>query len=196
MTGIVTGASILGLGALAWLAWSIVRILIGPNRRKAAGNSGKAALLFIASVVVVGIAGAAGQNQSLANGQREIQLPPDSSLPVALPELEASTVVASIPVVIRYEASPTFVAIVVDKNTSTDKSTLMNIGEQACLHKTFCVAGIWKDDTLAPRRLKMTPTQVQGMLAQFVHRGGSTPDKMSLNCHFIEEIDRTNCLSD
>lgn len=52
----LAGLGVVGmLTALAWFAWCVVRVLLGPARLKALGRSGIAALAFFGSALFCGL---------------------------------------------------------------------------------------------------------------------------------------------
>jgi hypothetical protein len=172
------------LAALAWCAWSLVRVLIGPARKKALGRVGFSVLAFFGSALVMGSNLAPStrvkQNGSVVATSTVQEAPkpePQSTGSTPLGISSAQLVVSG-----RYQTSPTMVSLVVPDFTNGEESQVADLARAECHGASFCSVGIWTNADLAPRKLKMTDTEVAGRLGHYAHNSKTGLDRILWNC--------------
>lgn len=172
------------LAALAWFAWCLVRVLIGPSRGKALGRAGIAVLVFIGSGAFAGwnLAPsphvAAGDTQMTASTQQQAAIP--AAQPAGTPP--ATQPLPRLAISGRYQTAPTLISLVVTGFEKGEEGEVEDFAQAECHGATFCSVGIWTSDELAPRKLKMTDSQVAARLVQYVHSPKTGIDRVLWNC--------------
>lgn len=172
------------LAALGWCTWSLVRVIIGPARKKAIGRVGLSLLAFLVSALVMGwnLAPSARLNASapelaVSTEQQEIARAPRPTVSTLAvpppPELRISE---------RFQVSPTMVSVVVAGFIHGEENRVAELARAECHAADFCSVGIWTDTDLAPRKLKMTDEQMAGRLGHYVHNSKTRLDHVLWNC--------------
>lgn len=177
------------LAALAWCAWSIVRLVIGPSRAKAARNIGVSVVAFVLTAAVVGstmrpVAGPSVTIEqpipaSVVTSTTVVGEIPPSDVPIPMPRPVSR---ASISIVARYETTPTMKTLVIANLTPSNEAQLAILAAAECGSERFCSVGFWSDADLAPRKLKMTDLQVAGRIAQYAHSTKTGLNRLLWNC--------------
>jgi hypothetical protein len=88
----------------------------------------------------------------------------------------------------RYVLTPTFTALVVPAYYPGREGELAAIAKAECANRTFCAVGFWTDDTLAPRRVKMTAAEVDARKAQFVFSAATGLSRALWDCRTVNSI--------
>jgi len=181
----ITGLGLVGmLGTLAWCAWCLVRVLIGPARKKALARVGLSVLLFFGSALVMGWSltpsARVGPTTQMAatSAEQQVPMPPAQSTDGA-PAVPTSTQLA---VSGRYQTSPTLVSLVVAGFATGEENQVADLARSECHGASFCSVGIWTNSDLAPRKLRMTDAEVTGRLGHYAHNSKTGLDRILWNC--------------
>lgn len=189
MSGVVLVGFGAMFGALLWCAWSIVRVLIGPRRMRAARNAGLSVAAFLMAAAFVGYnlpprtppSGALPKStiEAAAPTNRAIPTSPKTAAPIPLPRPAFDSPIS---VVARYHPSKTMVSLVLDGYSQSKESQLVALAAAECAGSAFCSVGFWTDDNLAPRKLKMTNEQMAARVGQYVRSPSTGLERFLWNC--------------
>ena len=92
----------------------------------------------------------------------------------------------------RYQPAPTMTVIVVPGFTAGRDLELAALARGECGSRPFCAVGVWTDDLAAPRRLKMSSSQVAARLAQFTTSTKTGLSRALWNCRVVSGV--SECL--
>lgn len=195
MTAGSTVGLVVMLGAVIWCLASLARVVVGPRRKAALGNSAKAVLIFFAGGIVVGLSGTETASRSTATPPvveaststpstvSEAPQPQTTVTAAGTATALATPSTAVLPhVTARYQTSNTLVSLVIADFTEEAHEELRAIAVRECAGASFCSVGFWTSDEMAPRTLKMTDETVASRLAHYVHSQKTGLDTLKWNC--------------
>lgn len=192
----IAGLGFVGmLAALACCAWSLVRVLIGPARKKAIGRVGLSVLAFLGSALIMGwnLTPATRVSTSAPT----VAASTEQQAPTPVPQSTGGTPAGSPPVQLaisgRYQTSPTMVSLVVAGFAKGEENQVADLARTECHGANFCSVGIWTNTDLAPRKLKMTDAEVAGRLGHYAHNSKTGLDRILWNCALSPHQD-SDCL--
>lgn len=201
MTPLATIGLVAMLAAIVWLAGSLIRVLVGPARGRAAKHAGLAVVAFIAAAITTG-SNLAPANRSILPGEGgaalEVETAAEASRttlpvsPVAVSANEAAPIPfprpsfkSELSVIARYQTSHTMVSLVVAGFSAGLEGSVAALAKAECSGNLFCSVGIWTDDALAPRKLKMTDQQATARLGHYVYSPKTGIDRALWNCALL-----------
>lgn len=183
------------LAALAWCAWSLVRVLIGPARKKAIGRVGLSVLAFLGSALVMGWNLA--PSPRVSSNAPEMAASTEQQAPTPASQSTGGTPAGSpsaqLAISGRYQTSPTMVSLVVAGFSKGQENQVADLARIECHGANFCSVGIWTNVDLAPRKLKMTDAEVAGRLGHYAHNAKTGLDRILWNCALSPHQD-SDCL--
>ena len=100
----------------------------------------------------------------------------------------SNTMEAPLQATARYPLTPTFTALVVPAYRAGRETELANLAKLECSGRSFCAVGFWREDASAPRKLKMSPSQVAARSAQFVFSPIAGSSRSLWNCRETTSI--------
>lgn len=192
----IAGLGFVGmLAALAWCAWCLVRVLIGPERKKALGRVGFSVLAFFGSALVMGwnLAPSTRVGPSAPAVATSIGKQASMPAPQSTVGTPAGSPSAQLAILGRYQTSPTMVSLVVAGFSKGQENQVADLARTECHGANFCSVGIWTNVDLAPRKLKMTDAEVAGRLGHYAHNSKTGLDRILWNCALSPHQD-SDCL--
>lgn len=88
----------------------------------------------------------------------------------------------------RYQPAPTMTVIVVPGFMAGRELELAALARGECGSRPFCAVGVWTDDLAAPRRLKMSSSQVATRVAQFTTSTKTGLSRALWNCRVVSGV--------